>query len=264
MIGPSIRWELTLDDLVRLPAEAVAFQLLAALPERQAVWREHTFDELLEASGAEMPQIGYRSQLRSKWPAQALALAEAWSRLESLGLIVQWPPYDPRYEGSSRGAIYQLTRLGREMRKEGPRAEAVVHARRRIGLELHPTLSKRLRNEVAVGAFETATSNALRAVEARVRRLAGEPKDGRGKRLVGRALMQYAFRPGGPLADPSAEEAEQQGTMELFAGTFGAVRNVLAHTEVEWPDPTEAAEYVLLADLLMRLLDRVEEAVQGP
>ena len=46
--------------------------------------------------------------------------------------------------------------------------------------------------------------------------------------------------------------------MELFAGAFGAVRNPLGHNAVEWSDPTEAAEFVLFADLLMRQLDRVE------
>ncbi len=48
--------------------------------------------------------------------------------------------------------------------------------------------------------------------------------------------------------------------MELFTGAFGAIRNVVAHTEVEWSDSVEAAEYVLLADLLMRILDRLENA----
>jgi hypothetical protein len=44
--------------------------------------------------------------------------------------------------------------------------------------------------------------------------------------------------------------------MELYAGAFGALRNALGHREVRWDDPTEAAEVVLLADLLMRRLDR--------
>jgi hypothetical protein len=37
------------------------------------------------------------------------------------------------------------------------------------------------------------------------------------------------------------------------------VRNPLSHRNVEWDDATEAAEMVLLADLLMRQLDRIEE-----
>ena len=45
--------------------------------------------------------------------------------------------------------------------------------------------------------------------------------------------------------------------MGLFAGAFGAVRNPLGHDHVEWSDPAEAAEMVLLADSLIRQLDRV-------
>ena len=72
--------------------------------------------------------------------------------------------------------------------------------------------------------------------------------------------MQSVFSSeNGPLADSDAEPGERVGIMNLFAGAFGAVRNGLVHTEVEWADPTEAAEYVLLADLLMRLLDRAEQ-----
>ncbi len=87
----------------------------------------------------------------------------------------------------------------------------------------------------------------------------------RGDRLTGAALMQHAFAPdGGPLTDPSGEPGERVGVMSLYAGAFGAVRNGLVHTEVEWADPAEAAEYVLLADLLMRLLDRAEARIKSP
>ena len=51
---------------------------------------------------------------------------------------------------------------------------------------------------------------------------------------------------------------EQVATMELFAGAIGTFKNPASHRTVDYSDPTEAAEVVLLADLLMRLLDRVE------
>ena len=47
--------------------------------------------------------------------------------------------------------------------------------------------------------------------------------------------------------------------MELFAGTIGLFENPTSHREVEFDDPTEASEVILLADLLMRVLDRTEE-----
>jgi hypothetical protein len=68
--------------------------------------------------------------------------------------------------------------------------------------------------------------------------------------------MQHAFGENGPLTDPGAERGERVGTMSLFVGALGAVRNGLVHTEIEWSDPIEAAEYVLFADLLMRQFDR--------
>jgi uncharacterized protein (TIGR02391 family) len=135
----------------------------------------------------------------------------------------------------------------------------ILAARRSFSAELHATLEARVRDDVSGGAFETAALKALRAVEARVRDLSREPRNQRGERLIGVALMQHAFSAAtGPLTDPNAEPGEQVGTMQLFCGAFGAVRNLLAHTEHEFGDPTEAAEYVLLADLLMRLLDRAE------
>lgn len=86
----------------------------------------------------------------------------------------------------------------------------------------------------------------------------GEPRNRRGN-LIGVALMQHAFSAAaGPLTAPNAEPGEQVGLMQLFCGAFDAVRNLLAHTEYEFGGPSEAAEYVLLADLLMRLLDRAE------
>ncbi len=53
--------------------------------------------------------------------------------------------------------------------------------------------------------------------------------------------------------------------MELLSGAIGLFRNPPAHREVDFDDPTHAAEVIILASLLMRLLDHVEVAVSlGP
>jgi len=46
--------------------------------------------------------------------------------------------------------------------------------------------------------------------------------------------------------------------MALFRGAIGTFKNPSSHRAVNYDDPVLAAEVVLLADLLMRLLDRVE------
>ena len=166
----------------------------------------------------------------------------------------------PNLSGAQQwGEIFQLTSWGKQVRARGADGKVLVAARRRLGVDLHDELADRLRDAVAVGAFEQAALLALRAIEARVRDLTDQPRGQRGDLLTGTALMQHAFGDNGPLADPGAEPGERVGTMSLFVGAFGAVRNRLVHTEVEWSDPVEAAEYVLFADLLMRLLDHAAE-----
>ena len=209
------------------------------------------------------PTVSYSDVVLHEHQDAALAIAEAWQRLVLDGLIVNWPSKDPRYDTQGHGKMFQLTRWGRQVRDRRSDGGELVAARRRLGVELHPRLAARVRDAVSVGAFEQAALLGLRAIEARVRELTNDPRGKRGDRLTGTALMQHAFAPdGGPLTDPSGEPGERVGVMSLFAGAFGAVRNGLVHTEVEWADPTEAAEYVLLADLLMRLLDRAEARVK--
>jgi len=81
---------------------------------------------------------------------------------------------------------------------------------------------------------------------------------------LGVKLMRKCFGEGGPLADPQLDPGERTGTMELFAGAVGTFKNPPSHRQVDYADPTEASEVVLLADLLMRLLDRAEKRLAVP
>jgi hypothetical protein len=48
--------------------------------------------------------------------------------------------------------------------------------------------------------------------------------------------------------------------MEFFKGAIGLFKNPASHRRVDFTDATAAAEVVLLADLLMRLLDKARRA----
>ncbi len=251
----------SLDDLEQLPPQTLALRLLQHIPPARTVRRDLLLGELLLAATPTAPGTVTRTATATfaAYPAATRGLVEAWQQLALDGLIVNWPPKDPRYTTDGIGEPFMLTRLGKRILNAGDNGPALLAARRRIGLELHPMLAERLRDAVTIGAFEQAALLALRAIETRVRDLVDDPRSSNGNRLTGVPLMKMAFSArDGPLADPDAEPGERIGTMELFAGAFGAVRNNLVHTEVDWPDPVEAAEYVLLADLLMRLIDRAE------
>lgn len=72
-------------------------------------------------------------------------------------------------------------------------------------------------------------------------------------------LIREAFRPKTrPLSDPEQGAGEQVGTMDLFAGAIGMIKNPASHRQINYDDPVEASEAVMLADLLMRILDRTE------
>jgi uncharacterized protein (TIGR02391 family) len=118
---------------------------------------------------------------------------------------------------------------------------------------LHPLIEVEARPQFLIRKLDQAVFASLRAVEIRVRALAGYSDD-----VVGTALMNRALGSGGPLTDSSAPAGEQDGTRALFAGAFGALRNPAGHRQVEYDDVSEAGEAVQLASLLMRILDRVE------
>ena len=104
-------------------------------------------------------------------------------------------------------------------------------------------------------AFNSSRSSllAMRTVEERVRELAGV-----GNEEIGIKLMQRAFGSGGVLRDDEADPGEAEAQMALFWGAIGFFKNPASHRRVHYEDATEASEAVLLADLLLRILDRVQ------
>jgi uncharacterized protein (TIGR02391 family) len=176
--------------------------------------------------------------------AARLAVYEAMAWLHARGLVA------PKAEEVSQNIIF-VTRWGHEaLSRSLPQIRAVE----RVQENLHPLIEQRVRRQFLLGEYEQAIFVAMKAVEVRVRRLAGFGDD-----VIGADLVTRAFRPGGPLADPAAPSGEVEGTMMLFRGAYAVLRNPSGHREVTFDDVTEASEAVMTASLLMRILDRVEE-----
>jgi uncharacterized protein (TIGR02391 family) len=218
--------ELTTEELLSLPIDQlglIALRHIDSMPE----WSSNNFIQLSRNQG-----LG--RQASQCW-------AEALNWLISKNLVAQ-----PKPDNGSPGTIF-VTRLGKTVLETGLES---VRASERLEFDLHPRL-ERVKTQFLLGEYELGAFSALREVEIRVRELSGA-----GSSLVGVKLMREAFREGGKLANPNLDPGERVGVMELFAGAIGTFKNPPSHRQVDYADPPEASEVILLADLLMRLLDR--------
>ena len=222
-------WEVDPADVVDLPIDALALMILRDA-EANREWNSYNW--------VNAANRGYGSTT----PA-ARAVAEAWGWLYSRGLV------SPDPSQSAAGAMF-VTRAGHHALENGLDP---VYAAERLQMELHPFLQERIRRLFLLGESALAAFEAMKLVEVRVRSLASASDS-----LIGVRLMREAFKEGGPLRDPTMDGGEQVARMEMFSSAIGMFKNPTSHREIEFDDPTEASEVVLLADLLMRILDRVE------
>ncbi|WP_117215713.1 TIGR02391 family protein [Allorhizocola rhizosphaerae] len=229
-------WKLDADEVVALPLDELALLVL-----RDA----HDNEELNWGNWLNDAKRAYSDRLDA-----LQALGEAWGWLQSHGLI-SWNP------SQSHERAFVVSRKGQQVLQDGmPWLRAVE----RLDISLVPELERTARPQFLRGDFETAAFAAMKEVEVQVRAKAGLGND-----LFGTALMQKAFRPpknetdtGGPLYRAVLEAGESLAQMYLFMGAIGLFKNPTSHRRVDLSDPTEAAEIVLLADLLLRLLRKIE------
>jgi len=188
-------------------------------------------------------QSNLHAYAQDKYDAVSKAITEAWVWLEKEGLIAPAP-------GQTGDWIF-ITRRGRKFRET-----ADVRRYRAANLLPHKTLDPRLASKVGPaflrGDFDTAIFEAFKEVEVKVRSLSGV-----GEADIGVNLMRKAFHPEkGPLTDNAQILSERQAISDLFAGAIGSFKNPSSHRDVDFNDPAEVVELIMLADQLIRIAER--------
>ncbi len=180
---------------------------------------------------------------RNVVPAVSQAIAEAWAWLRAQCLVAT----DHSQHGSSWSFV---TRLGHKLTSDSDFANF-----RKASLLprtlLHATIAEDAWGNFMRGKHDTAVFEAFRAVEIAVREAAGYPKGDHGVPMIRRAFHKDT----GPLTDSSDEDAEKEAMASLFVGAIGSYKNPRSHRDIGVLDASEAAELLLLASHLLRIVD---------
>jgi len=197
------------------------------------------------------------------------AIANVCQQLAEAGYI-QWHPFNPPIEQFAIGRA-KITGPGVDVvtgarvptldirfpnmrERDVPAAPASVPKEppQRLRKEdLNQTIREKVWQLFRNEQYDTAVFEAMKAVEVRVRDAAGLSA-----KEIGKDLMRKAFDVNsGPLTDMQAEPAERQARSDLFAGAMGSYKNPHSHRNVALDDPGEAAEIIMLANHLLRIVD---------
>ena len=195
------------DAMLALAPEELGAKILFFVRRRVAIPFQSSGLVSLHNAELELQQV---SAYRPRWKEVSLALAEAWAWLEGQGLLV------PAESTNGLNGFRRPSRRAQTFESETDlRPYAFV---RRFPREaLHSRFADKVWAAFMRGEFDVAVFQAMKTVEVAVREASGLRDD-----MLGKVLMQEAFKEGGPLADPQAEKGEQIGRMNLFMGAIAS------------------------------------------
>lgn len=233
-------------DLLALKPEELAGVLIEIVPGVSQGEAGFTINKL---RGQISPQRDGSGYVHGPLEESVLALAEAWSWLETQGIIVRNPTQSEGW--------YLLTRRGRELKT---RADLEAFRKgRTLPLDLlQQSLANKVHHLFLRGDHDTAVFQAFKEVEVAVRKAGNYPND-----LVGTKLMRTAFHPEtGPLSDMTLVTAERDSEMQLFAAASGHAKNPPSHRDVNLTR-LEAARLIVFASHLLAIVEQRASASAG-
>jgi uncharacterized protein (TIGR02391 family) len=116
---------------------------------------------------------------------------------------------------------------------------------------LHPLIEQKVWSAFIRGEYDSAVFEAFKQVEVALRGAGGFADTD-----IGVGLARKALHPDtGPLTDTTVVNAERQALMELVAGAIGSYKNPHSHRNVKIKDAEEAAEIVILASHILKIIE---------
>lgn len=221
-----------------------AWLVLEHLKQRGA--RENSANLMLDLSSLYNPPLHTGAAMdRSTAQALRMLMSEALGRLVSLGLVaIDFEQPAMFHLITSTGFRVDTETAFRDFLTENFLPSNALHEV--IQSESYPLYRR--------GKFDLAVFEAFKQVEIAVRSRADLADED-----IGRKLMSKAFNENdGPLSDQSIPSAERGAIMHLFMGAVGAFKNPNSHREVGLDDPIKAAELLMFASHLLRMIDDVE------
>jgi len=101
------------------------------------------------------------------------------------------------------------------------------------------------------GDYDTAIFQAYKEVEVRIRKVTKLSEQ-----IIGVDLARKAFdEENGILTDKKNIKSERQALSHIFAGVLGWFKNPLSHKYINFDNPFEAAEIILFANYLLRVIN---------
>jgi uncharacterized protein (TIGR02391 family) len=167
---------------------------------------------------------------------------EAWAWLETSGCLAQLPRSDTGF--------FFVTRRGHQLAE---RSDTAVFTRSQTLPRhlLHPTIEQKVYSSFLRGEYDSAVFEAFKQVEVAIRAAGAYDNT-----EIGVSLARKAFNTDtGPLTDTTVVNAERQALSDLVAGAIGSYKNPHSHRNVTIADASEAAEIVILASHLLKIVD---------